>query len=571
MTVLHRVRSSFVAALSFSLVIALLATAAGVMAADRKQDGAHRQFDQRVSLVTAAVSGQIDRYIAAMTLVAAGLGSTGAPTASSFDAVTASIRTLALPGAGVVAFVVPARASAVAATQRYWRRRGASGLVLRPGEAGPEHLFSVFSRPLDGSAATVTGGDGSRSAEAAAAMDAARASGRITVSSAYRLLRDRALPPAQRQLSFVLAAPVRGRTFLGWVVLGLRGQDFVGTVLREISQSLVDVTLLSHSASGARVTVARLTAGDGHRRDLREIVPVARAGWTLEITATAARLPGAGSRLPLGIGLAGVLIAGLVFVLATGRTRADRRLIAATAGLSEQRADLAAFAGVVAHDLKSPLAAIVGFAHLAVRGAGNGEAAGHLRQVIDAAGRMNRLIEHLLDYAAAQEARLILVDVDLQVLVDEVVQARQAETGADPAAAAAQVVVGPLPRVRADEAMVRQLLDNVIGNSFKYARPDRPVRIEITAESAPVGRAAITVADRGVGIPEGRHEAVFGGFYRASSDPALSGSGLGLAICQRIVDRHGGTITAADNPGGGTQITFTLPIAAAGERAGGRG
>jgi Histidine kinase-, DNA gyrase B-, and HSP90-like ATPase len=71
----------------------------------------------------------------------------------------------------------------------------------------------------------------------------------------------------------------------------------------------------------------------------------------------------------------------------------------------------------------------------------------------------------------------------------------------------------------------------------------------------------VRVADRGIGIPAGQRDAVFDTFHRAHVDGGYSGTGLGLAICQRIVHRHGGTISVADNPGGGSAFTFTLPTA----------
>jgi signal transduction histidine kinase len=67
------------------------------------------------------------------------------------------------------------------------------------------------------------------------------------------------------------------------------------------------------------------------------------------------------------------------------------------------------------------------------------------------------------------------------------------------------------------------------------------------------------VADRGIGIPAGKHEEVFEGFARAHA--GYAGTGLGLAICRRVIRRHGGRIGAEDNPGGGTRVWFTLPAA----------
>lgn len=74
----------------------------------------------------------------------------------------------------------------------------------------------------------------------------------------------------------------------------------------------------------------------------------------------------------------------------------------------------------------------------------------------------------------------------------------------------------------------------------------------------------MTIGDHGIAIPAGQHEAIFGNFHRAHPAGGYAGTGLGLAICQRIVERHGGTITAGDNAGGGAMFSFTLPASHAG-------
>ncbi|WP_196468225.1 ATP-binding protein [Planomonospora sp. ID91781] len=119
--------------------------------------------------------------------------------------------------------------------------------------------------------------------------------------------------------------------------------------------------------------------------------------------------------------------------------------------------------------------------------------------------------------------------------------------------------IGPLPTVEADLSMIRQLLTNLIGNAIKYTPPGHAAHVDITGTRTGDGRVCVEIADRGIGIPPGEHQAIFAGFHRAAT--GYTGTGLGLAICQRIVERHGGTITATDNSGGGARFTFTLPTA----------
>jgi signal transduction histidine kinase len=121
--------------------------------------------------------------------------------------------------------------------------------------------------------------------------------------------------------------------------------------------------------------------------------------------------------------------------------------------------------------------------------------------------------------------------------------------------------VGPLPDVTVDPAMVHHVVDNLIGNALKYVQPQCAARIDVTAGAAGPAWARVEIADRGIGIPDDDKPNIFESFHRAQSAVGYAGTGLGLAICRRIVERHGGTIGVADNPGGGTRFHFTLPTA----------
>jgi signal transduction histidine kinase len=172
-------------------------------------------------------------------------------------------------------------------------------------------------------------------------------------------------------------------------------------------------------------------------------------------------------------------------------------------------------------------------------------------------------ITDLLAYTSARDARLRLTDIDLHALVDDVVTGSLNDSNAhtSPDQPPPDIYVGYLPAVHADAVQVRQLIDNLIGNALKYTPPGRPAQVQITAEADQPGWVCIEVSDHGIGIPEGQQHAIFTSFHRAHPNTDYPGTGLGLAICHRIVTRHGGTITAIDNPGGGTRFRFTLPSA----------
>ncbi|GAA3039747.1 ATP-binding protein [Actinokineospora globicatena] len=230
------------------------------------------------------------------------------------------------------------------------------------------------------------------------------------------------------------------------------------------------------------------------------------------------------------------------------------------------RDELATFAGVVAHDLLSPLTVVQGWTDAAsesldaVPPALDRAQAG-LGRVTRAATRMRGLISDLLAYTTTRDAVMAPVSVDLTVLVDDIVAART-DTALASDAPVPEFFIESLEPVHADLVLVRQLMDNLIGNAIKYTAPGVTPRLHIAAtRRGDVVR--VTVIDNGIGIPTGQHDAIFDNFHRAHHTADYAGTGLGLAICKRIVERHGGTITATDNPAGGSRFTFTLPAVTA--------
>lgn len=238
------------------------------------------------------------------------------------------------------------------------------------------------------------------------------------------------------------------------------------------------------------------------------------------------------------------------------------RAIVTCRDVTADRADrdaLASFAGVVAHDLLNPLTVIVTWSELlSDELAGDrvdvAESRASLARIDGAAGRMRRLIDDLLAYTIARDGSFELVDLDLSALADEV-----ARTHASPTSEAL-IHVEPGLRVLGDPVLVRQVLDNLIGNAVKYVPPGVGPVISIAARELD-GWLHVTVTDNGIGVPEAHRRRIFESFQRAHAQD-YRGTGLGLAICRRAVERHGGTITVADSPTGqGSVFEFTLPAA----------
>lgn len=221
-----------------------------------------------------------------------------------------------------------------------------------------------------------------------------------------------------------------------------------------------------------------------------------------------------------------------------------------------QRAELAAFAGVVAHDLRNPLAAIDGWTELLEDEALSGElhppmVAEFVGRVRASSTRMHGLILHLLAHATSKDAALSLTRLDLEDAVRKVVAASEATH--------ALCVRGQIPPVRGDRVLVDQVLENLVSNALKYVAEGVRPEIDVWATCGPSGMVTVSIADNGIGLPPGEHEAIFDEFHRAHVN-GYEGTGLGLSICRRIIARHGGTISAHDNPvGQGTVFEFTLP------------
>ncbi len=225
----------------------------------------------------------------------------------------------------------------------------------------------------------------------------------------------------------------------------------------------------------------------------------------------------------------------------------------------EHHRELAGFAGVVAHDLLNPIGTADGWAeHLAdTISEGRGEEGGVELRMVDkiraSTGRMRALVQDLLAHATSADRTLRPERLDLVQMTEDIASERGVPE---------RVRVGEVLPVEGDPVLVRQLLDNLIGNAVKYVAPGSEPELEVAGRPAPGGLVAVTVADRGIGIPDGQHDAVFGDFQRAHASE-YQGTGLGLAICRRIVERHGGAIGARPREGGGTVMELTLPAAAA--------
>jgi PAS domain S-box-containing protein len=218
------------------------------------------------------------------------------------------------------------------------------------------------------------------------------------------------------------------------------------------------------------------------------------------------------------------------------------------------------FISVISHELKTPVALIKGYAGTLRRpdAAWDPETlADGLAVIEEEADRLNALIDNLLDASRIQTGvfRLERSDVDLPRLAMKVVDGFRLQTSAH------QFELDfpeDLPPVLADEARIRQVLDNLVSNAIKYSPQGGPIRIGAWQEPSGV---TVYVADRGIGIPADEQSRLFASFYRVDSSlrRQTKGTGLGLYLCKAIVEAHDGRIWVRSEPGGGSTFFFSLP------------
>ncbi len=212
----------------------------------------------------------------------------------------------------------------------------------------------------------------------------------------------------------------------------------------------------------------------------------------------------------------------------------------------------------VSHDLRTPLATIIGATSGLLNDDGSADPASRrelISSVRDEAGRLDRLLKNLLDMTRL-EAGAMQLRWDWHAL-DEVVGAALARV--EPRLGSHRVTASlpsSLPLVRVDGVLIEQVLINLLENAAKYAPSHSS--IEVTA-AVKDGAILVEIADRGPGIPPGEEGKIFDKFYRVHSQRE-GGVGLGLTICRGIIDAHGGRIWVDARPGGGAVFRFTLVL-----------
>ncbi len=237
--------------------------------------------------------------------------------------------------------------------------------------------------------------------------------------------------------------------------------------------------------------------------------------------------------------------------------------------LSEEAAaaneELESFSYSVSHDLRAPLRAIDGYSYfLQEKHSGELDEDGKtlIAKIRASTTKMDELIQSLLNLSRVGKTALKMEDIDMAAMARSAI----AETESDETRSSFEILVEPLPPVRGDATLLRQVWINLLSNAFKYSMKSPRRRIEISG-AVKNGECLYSVKDSGAGFDQAYAGRLFGVFQRLHSAAEYPGTGIGLATVQRIVHRHGGSVSAEGKLGEGAVFHFSIPIRLAEPRA----
>jgi PAS domain S-box-containing protein len=234
----------------------------------------------------------------------------------------------------------------------------------------------------------------------------------------------------------------------------------------------------------------------------------------------------------------------------------EARVEARTAELTAANQELEAFSYTVSHDLRAPLRAIDGYSSVLLEECSDALEPDHrevLGRVRANAQRMGELIDDLLWLSRVARTEMRCLPVDVSALATDVVRSlREAEPERP-----VDLHVAPGVVAQGDPTLLRVVLENLLGNAWKYTRKEPQPRIEVGVQETD-GRPVYYVRDNGAGFDMAHADKLFGVFQRLHAASEFEGSGVGLASVKRILARHGGKVWARSAPGEGAAFYFTL-------------
>jgi len=226
--------------------------------------------------------------------------------------------------------------------------------------------------------------------------------------------------------------------------------------------------------------------------------------------------------------------------------------------LKRSNAELQQFAYVASHDMQEPLRMVINYLSLLeirLKNQLDPKAEEYISFAVKGGARMRQLIDDLLEYSR--------VDIEKEfapVKMDEVVSRTLGLLNMPIMESGAEITVGPLPTIMADESQMIQVMQNLVGNAIKF-RGKMPSKISISASQGS-REWTFSITDNGIGLNMKYAERIFQMFQRLHSMEEYPGTGVGLAVTKKIIERHGGKIWVESEEGKGATFFFTIPIKA---------
>jgi PAS domain S-box-containing protein len=249
----------------------------------------------------------------------------------------------------------------------------------------------------------------------------------------------------------------------------------------------------------------------------------------------------------------------------TGIKQIERSLAEYTRRLERSNKDLEDFAFIASHDLQAPLRKIASFAASLRRSAParlNEQEIDYLERIIHSAEHLTAMLKDLLAFSRVHTKTQPFRPVDLNLVMKAVLT----DLEYDLERSGGKVEVDPLPVVTGEPTQLHQLLMNVVHNAIKFHRPGVPPQVRVSSRLVEKAGGMVStlveiqVQDNGIGFDPDSAGRLFQPFHRLVGRSEFEGSGIGLAICRKIVERHGGTISAHSQPGQGSIFTVRLPL-----------
>ena len=467
--------------------------------------------------------------------------------------------------------------------------RRAQGVMVRASER--DDYYTVFPiMPIDPGDASV-GFDLGSNPQRRQALEQARDSGRTVASARVTLVQE----GEEGQFGFLMFAPVydtreppttvqdRRELLQGFATGVFRLGDMIEEALEIFEPAGVDIFVYDESAPETdRSLFARVPSTTPDLNSEANELPthgptdyvysleLGGRTWSVVAAATPVFMASHTDTIAWLVLAAGLAFTALLTTYLTATASHTARMQSAAGALAkaneeleervaERTADLDAFVRSAAHDLQAPVRAVSGFSQLLMDDYGKnmdrGEAK-YVELISSSAKRMEALIRDLLDYSRLRREHLQLQAVHLEEVVEQVglslandLDQRGVEF----------VVECSSPAVKAEPAVLSQVVENLVSNAVKFSQPDKTPRVAVRAENRK-GSVRLWIEDNGIGIAEEYHERIFGVFERLHDQESYEGTGIGLAIVRRGVTRMGGLVGVESKVGEGSRFWIELPV-----------